>query len=121
MFMLSFFNWWYRAGWLQVPTVARDNISYIAQLFSVRTVLATLFAPWKQDVVASRSKAVQDRINALIGNLVSRFIGFSIRLILLFIVAISIFGVGIYRLVQFIVWPILPFAPVLLILAGVLL
>jgi hypothetical protein len=120
MTLLTFFSWWYGAGWARVPHETRRRVAHVTQLLSLRQVLRTLFAPWKQDVTAASSKAVQDRVNALIGNLISRFVGFSIRSILIIITCVATLGIALYGILLTVVWPILPFTPIVFILLSVL-
>lgn len=120
MTLITFFSWWYGTGWARVPRETRRRVAHVTQLLSLRQVLRTLFAPWKQDVAAASSKAVQDRVNALIGNLISRFVGFSIRSILIVITCLAALGLMLYGVVLTIVWPVLPFIPIVFILLSVL-
>ena len=103
-----------------MPRETQRRVGYIAQLFSVKIILRTLFAPWKQDIAAAQSKSLEDRMGAIVGNLVSRFVGFSIRVILLLSATFAILTSVIFGIILTIVWPILPFMPILFIVLGIL-
>jgi len=97
----------------------RRRISFITQFFSISIILKTLFAPWKRDIAYARSTALEDRFQALIGNLVSRFIGFLIRIIFMFAAVMAIVLTIVFGSILFVVWPILPFSPILFIFLGI--
>ncbi|MCC7289288.1 hypothetical protein IT414_02790 [bacterium] len=120
MVLFSFFTWWYGSGWAQVPREIRRRVNFILQFFSLKIILRTLFAPWKRDIAYARSTALEDRFQALIGNLVSRFIGFIIRVIFMFTAVLAIIFTVVFGVLLMIVWPALPFSPILFLYWGLL-
>ena len=120
MFLISFFTWWYGAGWMRLPREIRQRIRYITQFFSLTIILKTLFAPWKRDIAYATSPALEDRFNALIGNLVSRFIGFLIRIFFMIGGVCAIVCTAVGGTVLFVIWPILPVLPIVLIAWGLM-
>lgn len=119
MVLFNFFIWWYSVGWARVPKEIRRKIRFILQYFSLTIILKTLFSPWKRDIAYASSKAIEDRFHALLGNLVSRFIGFLIRIIFMFIAVLGIVLIAILGGILYIIWPLLPLSPLLFIYLGV--
>jgi len=123
MLLFSMLGWWYSRGWAWIAKyflVVRNK--RILEFFSVTDLLKTLFAPFRQDSIDTKRAPLGLKLQAFGGNLISRFLGFLIRTILI-IVGLLIAAVNtVVGLVLAIVWPLLPFAPLvsgLLILLGV--
>ena len=95
------------------------NVSAWMEYFSVGTLLKTLFKPWRQIITTTRSdQAMQIKMSALVDNLVSRVVGFSIRSIVLFVSIIFMIGVFLFDLVVAIIWPAIPVSPIFVVLFG---
>lgn len=93
---------------------------YLADLFSVRLIFLTLFAPWKRDQVSYRGLALNEKFNVFMMNLVSRFVGFFIKSIFFLIYLLFLVALIILSGVFIIVWLAMPFLAVALIVMGVL-
>lgn len=87
-------------------------------VFSVRQMLRTLFAPWKEDRVTG-ARGLDQMMSALVMNSVARLVGFSVRLIFLTVFSILSLFVVVVGVTTAIVWPIIPLSPILLLLLGV--
>jgi len=72
-------------------------------------LLRTMFAPWRQ-IVSLPGRSIGERLRAVLDNLVSRCIGFSIRLMVLIIAVLLTMAVGLVGLVAAITWPFIPIA-----------
>jgi hypothetical protein len=119
MLITAFFQWWYGAGWAQQGKAMQRRIRNIAGMFSVDILLRTMFSPWKQTVVyARRDQSLQDKFGAEVGNIVSRFVGLGVRFMVLFTAGIGVFCAGLYGLLGIILWPLIPFLPLILILVS---
>jgi hypothetical protein len=113
---MAFFQWWYGAGWAQQAKGMERRVHNIAGMFSVDILLRTMFSPWKQTVLyARRDQSLGDKFTAELGNLVSRFVGFGVRILVLFTALLGIFFVGLYGLVGIVIWPVVPLLPLVLI------
>ncbi len=119
MVLFNFFIWWYSVGWTRVPKEIRRKSRFILQYFSLTIILKTLFSPWKRDITYASSKAIEDRFHALLGNLVSRFIGFLIRIIFMLIAVLGVVLIAVFGGILYIIWPLLPLSPLLFIYLGV--
>ncbi len=120
MLITDMLTWWYGPGWLHVLQSAKDSTRKLYYSLSVKQMLRTLFAPWKEDRVEG-GQGIDQMMQAMVMNLVARLIGFIIRMI--FIVA-WLMGTALLFLaasVLFVLWlvfPIIPFIAIALGIAG---
>lgn len=119
MLALSFFSWWYGRGWKQIVTGFGQRMANVRDAFSVIQLLRTLFAPWRR-IVTPAGRSIQERWRAAVDNMFSRVIGFIVRLGVLLAAALTLLGVGVLTVVEIIVWPLLPPAIVICLIAGLL-
>lgn len=123
MLLFSMLGWWYSRGWVWVfKYMLITRTKRILEFFSVADLLKTLFAPFRQDVIDTKNAPIGYKLQALGGNIISRFLGFLIRSTLIIIgLALSLLN-GVIGIAVVIVWPLLPFAPLvslLLVMLGV--
>lgn len=81
-----------------------------------------MFAPFRQDVVDTKNAPIGVKLQALGGNLISRVFGFFVRILLIICGVILVLANSIVGLALLIIWPLLPFAPLvtfLLVMIGV--
>lgn len=112
MLLIDLLGWWYSRGFAWVGNylfVVRTKRTL--EFFTVTDLLKTLFAPFRQDAYKLRSATIEQRLQALGGNLISRFLGFLIRSALILTgLVVLIFNV-VSGVVGLIVWPLLPVFP----------
>ena len=105
--IIALFQWWYGAG---LKKISR-NISYWPSLiyrnFSVPLLAQHMFAPWRR-IINPGGKGIEIKIRAFLDNFVSRFVGFTSRLLVIIAALIAMFAVIIAAVVLLIVWPCLP-------------
>lgn len=107
--LLAFIRWWYGAGWAGTVTESRRYLGGISQNFSVGILLRTLFSPWKQlNGAGGANQSLGDRFRQSIDRLVSRFVGFMVRLFTLMAALVSLIVTLFVRLVWVMAWPLLP-------------
>ncbi len=115
MLALEMITWWYSEGWLGFARRLWSYVKGLYNYFSVALLAKTLFAPWKR-ITTYGSRSVNERLRAMADNLVSRMVGFSVRLMVLVAGLILILFSLIVGLVGLVVWPLIPIAiPVLII------
>lgn len=119
MLVLSFLSWWYGAGWQQVARSFKPRLRGIASAFSVRQLIRTLFAPWRR-IITYPGASLAERWHAGIDNLISRIIGFFVRLIVLIGAAGALLFGAAFTVIEIIVWPLLPLAVPGCLIAGLL-
>jgi hypothetical protein len=120
MMALEFFRWWYGHGWALALTRIQRKLRGIEQAFSVGILLRTLFEPWRRTITYPGA-SLNDHIQAIIDNLVSRFIGFMVRISVLLAATFTALVFGLLALVGCIVWPVVPLAAMASIAWGLLL
>ena len=119
MILLTFFSWWYTSGWSQEAKLLRNRFRVIANFFSVKTLLKTLFSPWRR-IISYPGATLPEHLRAFGDNLISRMIGFVVRLGVLFGAAVVFLLLAIYSLLELVIWPLLPPASIGLLVFGLL-
>ena len=114
MLVIDLLGWWYSRGFAWAGNylfVTRTKRTL--EFFSVSDLLKTLFAPFRQDAYKLRSATIEQRLQALGGNLISRFLGFLIRSILILTGLVVLLFNVVSGLVGILIWPVLPILPLL--------
>lgn len=119
MLIVGFFAWWYGRGFLELFSYIGTLLSSVWQKFSVTTLLKTLFAPWRR-ITAGGGRTMQDRSQALLDNLISRLVGFTIRFFVIIAALFSMLVLLIVGLILIIGWPLAPPLVMLLIIGAFL-
>lgn len=119
LMLLEFFFWWYGPGWKKAWADCFSWVKAVQAAFSIDVLLTTLFSPWKR-IVSFPGRSIDERIHALIDNLVSRVIGFFVRLIVLFAAVVMLVCTAIAGLMVAICWPLLPPAGLILVTWGII-
>jgi hypothetical protein len=108
MLVLELFSWWFGQGWQQVAKNSGRRLVRVANLFSVPILLRTLWAPWRR-IITYPGASIDAKLRAMGDNLVSRFIGFTVRLLVLLTAAIMLIGLCVVGVISIILWPLVPF------------
>lgn len=119
MFMLDLFSWWYGSGWAGVLSATKNRFRGLAETFSVRTLVLTLFSPWRR-IITYPGASIDARMRAIGDNLISRCVGFTVRFFVLLAAAVSFALLCIAGLIEVIVWPLVPLIAVALIVKGLI-
>ncbi len=119
MLAVSFVRWWYGTGWKLVNRTVRRRLERTAASFSVPTLIRTLFAPWKR-IVTAPGAGIDAHLRAMGDNAVSRTVGFIVRLTVLLAAGLTLGGIAIAGILQFILWPLVPLLAVGCIIGGLL-
>lgn len=75
----NFLYWQFVTSTKYLYDIVLKIIIYLYNIFSIKYLIKTLFAPWKRDVVYYPNPSIRDYFNIFWENFVSRFIGFSVR------------------------------------------
>ena len=105
----EFFAWWYGQGWIDAWMRARQWVTKVQMGFSIPVLLRTLLSPWRQ-IVSLPGRSIDERFRAVIDNLVSRCVGFIVRLMVLVSAVLMMVVVGLAGLAVAIAWPFIPLA-----------
>lgn len=119
MLAISLIKWWYTRGWITVFEDLKKRSRSILTEYSVTTLIKTLFSPWRR-IVSLPGRSLQEKFFAAIDNLISRFIGFFVRLIVLIFAWLLVLIILIVSVIELIIWPLLPPAAVILLVIGVI-
>ena len=91
----------------------------VSRSFSIPILLRTLFAPWRR-VISYPGKTIEEHFRAFVDNVVSRMVGFVVRLIVLIsaglIILLTALGYGLLA----IIWPLIPLIIIFCIVMGVI-
>lgn len=114
-----FLRWWYGPGFVWVwRGLLVEKLHYVSEVFSVKEMITTLFAPFRQTYVGKRDGV--GALQAFLDRTVSRGIGFVVRTALLavaFIASILVVSVGVILCVA---WPVIPVLPIVAIVLAAL-
>ena len=112
MFLVGILSWWYGNGLVGRFRMAVNRIKISADFFSVKLLINTLFAPYKQISAGSVDGAIGDIIRAFFDRLLSRVIGAIIRTFMIIAGLVVMFLQSIYGVVAIIFWLAIPLLPV---------
>jgi hypothetical protein len=115
---LEMLSWWYGSGWLDITRRIGNRVVAILHLFSVSILLGTLFAPWKR-IVTPPGRSIEQILRGMVDNLVSRTIGFFVRISVLCIVVILTAIATVVGFVMVATWPLIPVAVIYSLYRGI--
>lgn len=114
-------KWWYGAGWMWAwKRAVNDRIQWVNQAFSIKDMIRTWFSPFKQTYSNANKGSIDMRVQASIDNFVSRLIGSLLRTIIIFVGFLGILSALISGVLIMIIWPIVPWFPVVAIIFSVI-
>ncbi|MGA2666531.1 MAG: hypothetical protein ABSE91_00380 [Patescibacteria group bacterium] len=117
--MITYLSWWYAQEPLYLWRSIKIVTKKIYLNFSITTLLRTLFDPWKRDVMAAENASLNVRFNILIGNLVSRLVGFVLRFFTIWAGLITTIGAFFIMVALFLIWLFLPILILFLMINGI--
>jgi hypothetical protein len=117
MLMVAMLKWWYTAGWGLMFARSSQRLNALGASFSVGTLLRTLFAPWKR-IISFPGAGLDAHLRAMLDNLVSRAVGFVVRIFVLLAVGVLAILELLLGLVGIVLWPLLPVFVVVSLLKG---
>jgi hypothetical protein len=115
--LIELLRWWYGPGWILAFQRISTRTAGVANAFSAGTLLKTLFAPWKR--IQYSGKSFDAKMQAIVDNLVSRTVGFTVRLLVLIAAVVMIAGSLVLSVAIVIVWPLVPVMILLSVFKGV--
>lgn len=117
MLILELLTWWYGQGWLQVAHSFGKRLTRVAHLFSVPILLRTLWAPWRR-IITYPGAGLDARLRAFGDNLVSRCIGFTVRMLVLVAAALILLLTAVGGIILIVLWPVIPLLVPLFVVKG---
>ena len=117
MLIAAFLQWWYGPGWRDASYRLTNRLKMTYLSFSVPILLRTMFAPWRR-IMTPPGKSLEQKMHALVDNIVSRCVGFAVRLLALFAALLIMLFYAVIGGVLLILWPVLPILGPALIVGG---
>lgn len=118
MQFLAFVRWWYGAGWTDQLDSTRLYLRKVNDYFSVSLLAGNLFQPFRQISAGSVRGGLDVQLRAWFDKLISRVIGAFARLIMIVIGLVWLFVSVVFYGIWLAVWPFVPLAPVVGLIAG---
>lgn len=119
MLVVAFIQWWYGPGWRDTASRLSTRLHNTYLTFSLPALLKTLIAPWRR-IITPPGSSLQQKLRALIDNLVSRAVGFTMRLSLLIAALIIMALTLLLGSLLLVLWPVIPILGPVLIVIGLL-
>lgn len=116
--IIEMLRWWYGPGWADSIKKITTRSADAAKFYSISTLLKTLFAPWKR--IQTTGKSFDDKMHAMVDNMISRLVGFTVRATVLVAALFMITGYFIAGVIIAVLWPVIPLAIILCIVKGVI-
>jgi hypothetical protein len=119
MLLVVYLRWWYGPGWRDSAGRLQARLTKTYYTFSLPILLTTMFSPWKRFVSASGG-SFGDRFRAGIDNIVSRGVGFGVRLMALGAACFIMFITALVGGAILLLWPLIPLLGPALVVGGLL-
>ncbi len=119
MLAIAFIRWWYGPGWKDCSNRIRTRLTHTYLEFSVPILVRTLFSPWRR-IVTNGNGAIGQQLRAVVDNIVSRFVGFGVRLSALIAAIVAMGLTALFGGILLVIWPVLPVVGPLLIIIGLM-
>ncbi|MBR2997041.1 hypothetical protein IKF33_01210 [Candidatus Saccharibacteria bacterium] len=121
MLTTAMFKWWYTVGWKTFFDSFLERLGAVADQFSIGTLLATLFYPFRQiDSGHLVNASINERFQAFIARTISRFIGAAVRLVVAGAGILTLALTVIIGFIANIIWPLIPLAPIVCVVLAIM-
>jgi hypothetical protein len=118
--LVEYGRWHYGDALISYVRILKNFWWFVVAYFSMPLLLTTLFVPYKR-MTEERGSGLSSWLEASVMNSLSRFVGFLVRLFLLFVGFLTLCLLTVGGIFGYGFWLILPIMPSLLILTGLLL
>ncbi|MEK7447776.1 MAG: hypothetical protein AAB632_03245, partial [Patescibacteria group bacterium] len=99
--------WWYGRGLKDLFSFLSALFSYTSNMFSVKTLLRTLFSPWKK-MVGEREKGIEGLKLWLLDSFISRIVGFMVRIVMMILFFLAFLVFAIFAVLAIVFWICMP-------------
>jgi len=122
MLILDFLSWWYGAGLQKRFASISRMLTKNADRFSLGLLLKSLFKPFRQiDADSGGGGGIDVMFQRMLGSLISRFVGFFARLVLIIVGLVATILeliLGLILILYHLLLPVFPLAGVALFITG---
>lgn len=113
MLIIALISWWYGTGWRRQASLSGERLASMMDYFSIDLLLKTLFSPFRQISANSHvDGSLGQKFQAWLDKLVSRFVGATVRMIIILTGILVLCATSIYGILSLLIWPIVPFLPI---------
>lgn len=112
MFIVGMLSWWYSAGWKARILIVRERLEQTMDFFSINVLLGTLFSPYRQISAGKVNGSLGVRWQAFVDGILSRFIGFIVRSIIIIIGSFAVLLQVLSNCLVLLLWPFIPLLPI---------
>lgn len=116
---IQVFRWWYTDFPKELSKQQKLAFLAVVNFFSFEILLKTLFQPWKKDTQSYDRKTLQERIEILGLNFISRFFGFLVRLFAILGGLIILFLLIIFFILLWFAWVVAPSVAIILFVVAI--
>ena len=102
-FLPALLFWWYGRGLADLRDFILAMLANVQRTFSVKVILKTLFQPWKK-MVGDRRPGLDGLKDWITDNLISRGVGFVVRVFMLLFSLLAIVLTGVIGIIIAILW-----------------
>lgn len=113
MFIVGLVSWWYGAGLRQRMSFAGERLASMYDYFSIDLLLRTMFSPFRQISAGSVKGPIGVQLRAWLDQLISRTIGFFVRILMIIVGSITLFLTACLQVVFVVLWAMVPLAPII--------
>lgn len=107
---MNYLSWHFNKAPRFILKLIGNYIFFVGHFFSVKIILKTLFSPWKREVLTEKTPGfdLSKFLNLLTFNILSRIIGFIVRISTLFLAFFSLLFVVFFGIAFLIYWFAIP-------------
>lgn len=120
MFLVEMISWWYSDGWKCHLDRLSNSVKASSDFFSIKQLAITLFEPFRQISANQVEGAINVVIQSFFDRLLSRFVGFFMRSLIIFAGCVAVLFQSVFGLLIVLVWFALPFLPFIGIILSIL-
>jgi len=113
MLALALFSWWYTTAWKNLAQQIERRVDRCLDFFSVGLLFRTLFDPFRQISAGSVRGSMDVKMRAFADRSFSRVFGAFVRTLFIVLGLLTSAVLIIVGFVQLLLWPIVPFLPLI--------
>lgn len=112
MILVGILEWWYGAGFVGRLRRLGEMLDRMTDYFSISLLLRTMFAPFRQISAGQVQGPLPVQLRAWADRQFSRFVGATVRIIMILLGSLALSATVVYAFVLAIVWLVMPLLPI---------